>query len=787
MPKTKLKSIELIYFRGATLPVKIEFAPEKKVTMIYGENGCGKSSVVDAFDFLCEQDFGSLNDRKGADKDLLTSITGNSDQLRVKLTMDVGVWEAQLKPGSKTIIVKPTAGCPDARILRRSNILRLIDEIPSKRFEALKEYIDVSGIEKCEKALGEAIRSKEGELQRHIQAYTQAENSLAQMWVAEKSPGKSAEKWAEEESAKDASQLKSASDEVGKLLAACADLERLKEAREKILKRASDAAAAHKTTLGEQKAEEKKVIGENPAVLELLRRAREFVVGNPDKKCPVCQQKADSAHLTQELEKRIFAMSALTTATNKTDAAKRALDAANAQLTNADAQFIESAEKAAPKFTASKLPPVIAAKLPVTEFEQIINDSLDLDVRVAAVLKIIALFDPLKITLDTHRKSADTTIAQRTAIASQLKQIKQSRLAQETTDMLLVKMRLTVEVVGTARKTFVKEVLDAISTEVETLFEKLHPKENLGGIKLSLDPDNFGSLHLHGDFHTAKGVPPQSVFSESHLDTLGFCVFLALAKHYKTENTIIILDDVLTSVDAQHLDRFINLVHDEQVHFSQIIITTHYRPWCEKYRHHRAPGNKVHFIELRGWALESGIRVQQMKLCLDELRQALTATPFDRQIVASKSGIFLESMLEFLARMYECRLPLKARSGYTLGELTNCFSSKKLLPALTIERSTIQKDAAGIDKEVWILTPLAPLIANIKQWAEVRNLVGCHFNELGSLSIDKDVEELAKATLALGDTMVCPDGGDFPERDDSGSYHETRSKKVRLHPFVEPN
>ena len=338
---------------------------------------------------------------------------------------------------------------------------------------------------------------------------------------------------------------------------------------------------------------------------------------------------------------------------------------------------------------------------------------------------------------------------------------------------------------GDTRKAFVKEVLDGVSTEIETLFGKLHPKESLGGIKLSLDPDNFGSLHLHGDFHSAKGVPPQSVFSESHLDTLGFCVFLALAKLYKTDDTIIILDDVLTSVDAQHLDRFINLIHDEEQHFSQIIITTHYRPWCEKYRHHRAPGNKVHFIEFRGWALESGIRVQQMKLCLDELRQALTVPPFDRQIVASKSGIFLESMLEFLARMYECRLPLKARSGYTLGELTNCFSSKKLLPALTIERSTIQKDAAGKDQEIWVKTPLAPLIAQIKEWAEVRNLVGCHFNELGALSVDKDVEELAKATLALGDTMVCPDGGDFPSRD-SGSYHETKSKKVRLHPFVEP-
>jgi energy-coupling factor transporter ATP-binding protein EcfA2 len=754
--------------------------------MIYGENGSGKSSVVDAFDFLCEQDYGSLNDRKGADKDLLTSINGKSDQLRVKLTTDTGTWEASFKSGSKTIIVKPISGCPDTRILRRSNILRLIDEIPSKRFEALKEYIDVSGIEKCEKALGDAIRSKEADLQRHIQAYTQAEGSLAQMWQAEKSPGKSAEKWAEEESAKDATQLQSESDEVGKLLTAIADLERFKESREKILKRVSDADAAHKTALDEQKTEEGKVIGENPAVLEVLRRARDFVVGNPDTTCPVCQKPEDNARLAQELEKRISAMSALTTATNKTEGAKKALNAAQAQLANTDTQLVESAEKAVPRFIGSKLPPVTAAKLPTAQFAQIADTTPDLPIRVSAVLQIIILLEPLKVPLETHRKSADRTIAQRTAIASQLRQIKQSRLAQESTDALLKQMRDALAVVGETRKAFVKEVLDSVSSEVESLFTKLHPKESIGSIKLSLDPDNFGSLHLHGDFHSKKGVPPQSVYSESHLDTLGFCVFLALAKAYKTDDTIIILDDVLTSVDAQHLDRFISLIHDEEQHFSQIIITTHYRPWCDKYRHHRAPGNKVHFVELRAWALQSGIRVQQMKLSLDELRQVLTATPFDRQIVASKSGIFLESMLEFIARVYECRLPLRARSGYTLGELTNCFSSKRLLPALTVERSTIQKDTTGKEQEAWTSTPLAPLIAEIKQWTEVRNLVGCHFNELGALSTDKEVEELARVTLALGETLICPVGGDLPSRDDSGKYHEASSKKVRLHPFVEP-
>ena len=192
------------------------------------------------------------------------------------------------------------------------------------------------------------------------------------------------------------------------------------------------------------------------------------------------------------------------------------------------------------------------------------------------------------------------------------------------------------EVVSSTRKTFVSEVLKEISTEVERLYSKLHPDENVGGIRLSLDVERFGSLHLHGDFHTAKGIAPQSLFSESHLDTLGLCVFLALAKRYKTEDTLIILDDVLTSVDSAHLDRFIELIHEEEQHFSQVILTTHYRPWRDRYRNHRAPGNKVHFIELRPWTLPEGIRIQGMKLDLGELKDALRATSFDRQNVAAK-------------------------------------------------------------------------------------------------------------------------------------------------------
>jgi energy-coupling factor transporter ATP-binding protein EcfA2 len=785
MKKTKLQALELAHFRGATQPTRIGFDSEKKVTMIFGENGTGKSSIVDGFSFVCEQDIGSLGDRSGADRDLATSITGSDPLVRVTLTTDSGSWAASFKTNTKKVLVKPSTGCPDARILRRASILRLIEAEPSLRFAVLQEYFNVSQIEKCEKALGDAIRSKEVELASQVQAFAQAEEALARLWKSEGSPAPSAQQWAADEAAKDLASLGTQIKAADAITAAISDTETKSATVATAAARVTSATTAYNKALAEQKAEESKVIGQNTELLALLQKALSFLKTNPSQACPVCQQPADGDHLSGELAKRMATMTDLARAATGSEAQKRALDIATAQLTGAEAAFVEAVHQTASTTNASLLPPLAQSPILATELAAVQDGSLEVEQRLKAAAAILETLVSLKPALKTFRDNAQKTVNQQAAIVTQLQQLHRSRTGQESTSTLLTRLRQALRVVGDTRKAFVTEVLTEISTEVERLYTKLHPGEKVGAIRLSLDPKYVGSLYLHGDFHTAKSVTPQSIFSESHLDTLGLCVFLALAKRYKTDDTIIILDDVLTSVDAAHLDRFIELIHDEEQHFNQVIVTTHYRPWRDRYRNHRAPGNKVHFIELRPWTLESGIRVQGMILELSGLKGAAAATPFDRQAIASKAGIFLENVLEFLARVYNCRLPVNGHSGYTLRELSDCLPSK-LLKALRVERASAQEDATGAEQTVWQPIPLESLIARVKSLAAVRNQVGCHYSDLGSLCTDAEVEDLAQTAIALGEALVCVKGGDFPSRSKSGSYHECRSKKVRLHPFEQP-
>jgi energy-coupling factor transporter ATP-binding protein EcfA2 len=157
--KAKVSKLSLFGFRGATQPVEINFDTTKPVTLVFGENGTGKSTIADALDFVCNRHFGSLEDRSmsAQPKSHVTSLGQDPKKLKVLLAASVGNFTGTLSKDGP--VIAPPTGCPDARILRRSNILQLLDAQPKQRFEALKAFITVPGIEKSEESLREAWRT----------------------------------------------------------------------------------------------------------------------------------------------------------------------------------------------------------------------------------------------------------------------------------------------------------------------------------------------------------------------------------------------------------------------------------------------------------------------------------------------------------------------------------------------------------------------------------------------------------------------------------------------------
>ena len=777
----KLKTLNIDSFRGASKPLVLEFDGEKTVTMVFGENGNGKSTITDSLVCLCTDEHGSLDDKSSIDKSFYTSISSKPADLKIELKTDVGDFRATLS--GKNFAKTPTLGHPIVRHLRRSQITQFIEAQPHKRYEQLESFIDVANIAKSEDALRKLNKETVDAQKLAISTLNNASTTLEQTWINEGRPEKNWETWAKMESAKD---IAAEEKRLKQLEGAIAKWNSIKETEVKYKTDISENGKAKSAKDAAEEEMKKAQEGNENAdkdLLSLLESAQAFISPKSEvKNCPVCENAVEKDKLMKSLGSKIESMNSFKKIVLAVKAARQAANDNQKVLDSTASTYIQK----------------------ITVFEQsissIADDSLTAIVNKLAFIKStdtaeqkIMAFGKVSAEIDkeieTQKQTVESikkTIGQHNHIKNQYSSILTSREKSESTQKLLIAISGALKIVEKARKDFVQTELVAISSDVDALYQKLHPNESLGGIALTLKQTTKNSLELSADFYTKSGITPQSVYSESHLDTLGICVFIALAKKYGAANSILILDDVVMSVDENHLDRFIGLLHDEADNFAHIIITTHYRPWKDRYRYNRAPSYKVHFVELRPWSLGNGIRVQNGKLAIDELRQALNdQNYFDRQKITSISGIILENILDYLSVLFECRVPRKAKNDYQLRELLDCIS-KKLMDTLKVEH--LEKSAIGKYDGLTVLktVDLKTSLNNIKQLAIIRNWVGAHFNYDGSSVSDADVEEFGKLTLELSELITCPDSGNFPDRAKSGSYWETKNGSIRLHPLKEP-
>lgn len=772
----RLNNLELDAFRGATVPVTIHFNPEKKITMIFAENGNGKSTISDALTCLLTEDVGSISDKSETDLKYLKSV--GKDPAKITLNTSSGAFSATISGNGRNISKNPSNGLPLLKTLRRKQIINLIEAKAAERYKELKSFIDVDEIFKCEAELRKTRTSTERELTTTVTVISKANETLENAWSEEGKPETDFLTWAAIQSGKDISNLerdtKKYDDLKSKWEAIVARHNSYRAAKTKW----QEAQQVHNTKLSELQ----KVQNQNPnsevSLLELLEQAKSYIEGKPEvNECPVCSNNMQREEVVSSLSSRITAMNALKQANEAVNSAKQILDAKQSAINNEISSLnplLISYKEAIVDFTDEE--PAI------TTFVENISEDSERNLLLFQNEKLH--LDNLALRIIRNHNSKTTELKQHNLIKSQFNAIKENEAKAEKLQSLLTAAAETLEIVETSRKEFVENELNEISGEVDRMYNLIHPNEEIGAVTLSLKDNALSSLVLEGKFHTEEGIPPQSVYSESHLDTLGICIFLALAKKYGNRDTILVLDDVVMSVDEKHLDRFIELLHSEADSFGQIIITTHYRPWRDRYRNNRAPNGNVHFLELRNWSLENGIRVYNGKLALQELKAYVdNEEDFNRENIASASGRMLENILDFLSLKFRCKMPRNPKNEYTLADLLNGFSTT-ILPLLKVEHfSQAENNTFSVLNKTVLLRDK---ITELKQLNAVRNQVGAHYNFDGALVSDDDVLEFGRKTIEFAELLICPENGNLPTDGGSGSYWKTKKGTIKLYPYATP-
>ena len=775
----KISKIALVGFRGASAPVELNFDPSKPVALIFGENGTGKSTLADAFDFLCNRSYGSLSNYSlgPSTKKYVASLGSSASDVKVTITSGASSWVATL--GTDGPIVTPDSGYPDAQVLRRKSILKLIETQPRTRFEELKTFIAVPSVEKAEAALREAVRLTKSEFEQCSQAFGQAKDSLDGLWDAEGKPGTDALSWAASEVKKDVSQLKIDIQEIEKLETAFLTTETALASLDKATaskSMAENALASAEERLKAAETDEKQQTSE---LVRLLQEAKLYIEKRPTlTECPVCENSIKPAALIGRLAVRIGEMEELKRLVEAVAAARKAVESQISVLAKTRKEFCDATRELGKLLQKSKLSEVTDISVPWDSFAQLMSGSepsVEIEGEARRLWGMVVSSRPL---LKARKDAAQKSVNHYNAIKGYVDIYSTKHAKAKQLEAWQKKLQDLYDISSGERKTYVEEILEKISDEVEKLYEQIHPDEGIGKIRFYLKPNAIGSLEFDGHFQTASEIPPQAYYSESHLDTLGICVFLALAKFFKTDKTVVVLDDVLTSIDGPHLDRFMRLLHKEAMTFKHVIVTTHYRPWRDRYRWAKGPIANTQLIELGPWTLETGLNIGEFLTAIEELRKSLSAGPFDRQVVASKAGIILESLLDFLTLKYRCSVPRNPSGDHTLGELAQGIDSK--LAKELRSRRPPTKGAAKTE------TALKPLIDAATEQGWVRNTVGCHFNSLGIEVTDGEVKAFGNQVLGLADTLICPYCHTLPTKRPSGSFWQCGCGELELVPLVYP-
>jgi DNA repair exonuclease SbcCD ATPase subunit len=286
-----IQGVRLTCFRGASRTTEVHFDTKKALVMVFGENGTGKSTIIDAIDLVSNRRVGSLDDRSiGQHKiGFLPTIGKSRSDLAVEVLIGGSRWTGKVV--GRAIDVTGDGKMPRVCVLRRSQLLKLIEAQPAQRYDALRSFIDVAAVEQCEQALRNAHRTTEAEYNMAARGLSESVQALEELWKREGSPGESAGDWAKGKSLADKDVLEARSKSCNKVLGALNDVRAKRIALE-------NAESNARTCLNALKQVNDEITilpnleGEQAVQLIMLLQQAQLVLAPPNAPtaCPVCEQ-----------------------------------------------------------------------------------------------------------------------------------------------------------------------------------------------------------------------------------------------------------------------------------------------------------------------------------------------------------------------------------------------------------------------------------------------------------------------------------------------------------------
>jgi len=735
----KIRNLEIRGFRGIRNKVNVDFDSSKSI-LIYGDNGSGKSSIADAFEWFYYDKVEHLSSEEIGTKGLpaLRNIfLPDSGDAYVEIKYSDSKYDAQ-----KKLIIRKTklsseytntseefkgymdAALKENLLLRYKDLLGFILSTKAQKLEEISHIIGFSEISKVKTVLKKAVNDLKRELkqsrfddrissqqrnifkriQQNITDDEQYLNVIRELIAPLKLPVE----------VKDVSSI----DVILEALKKPEDKEAISNqlSYEKVIEYLKNLEISFDSICTSYKglyekcqqiAKDKEKL--KKISLEPLLSQGLSILGKrlfEDDNCPLCLQEKDREELIDELRKRIEELAIFK---KEKDAATEELNTilklVQRALTEAENALKEKCllpeDNSEPKKEIEKIRGDITAaiakikKVTFTELETITKPQDFIVFDVTALKDLISILTSKKDKIVTGKKDdlIFTVHSKIESVKQSYNEIKSLRKAAE----LLTQQQESLEPIYNE---FVKRQRDglssflaAISNDINDLYQFMNESENVSEIELvPLDEDDeFVGVTLQFKFHGRLEAPPHKYLSESRLNCLGICLFLASVKAYNKLNKFIVLDDMITSFDTNHRARFARLLIEKFSDY-QIILFTHEKDWFEIVSN--MVRGKNWMIKRMYWDHENGATIEPPPFTLkEEIENKLKRA--DTTGLGNSIRMYLEHLLKEICHNLRVKVEFRF-NGHNENRMSHELLSE--LKSKLKDRKCELKDQATFDR-----------------------------------------------------------------------------------------
>ncbi|RME34008.1 MAG: chromosome segregation protein SMC [Deltaproteobacteria bacterium] len=300
-----------------------------------------------------------------------------------------------------------------------------------------------------------------------------------------------------------------------------------------------------------------------------------------------------------------------------------------------------------------------------------------------------------------------------------------------------------------ARDNVLQELYNDIRERFEALYRQLHGADE-ADFAAVFEPTKAG-VELAVDFHGRGKHPPHALHSEGHQDSMGICLYLALAEQLaEGKLDLIILDDVMMSIDADHRRGLANLLA-QAFPTKQFLITTHDKNWASQLQHGGVVSSKG-MVELFNWDIATGPLVNMEADLWNRIQVDLGRN--DVPSAAAKLRRNSEMFFEMVCDALQAQVTYKRSGRWELGDFMPAAKSryKDLL-----KKAKVAAQSWGDSETLAALNELDSQMkqiydrTNAEQWAVNASV---HYNNWANLS-PKEFQPVVDAFQDLYGLYTC--------------------------------